>query len=157
MDPNTKLILNELHKGFSDSDLNWEQRLLDLEKRHDKRVGRLESTVAAFDEWKPQIEAFMEDIKIEVGKLSRHWDRSVHDPTFVNPGLIPNPKSATERLPASDAFANGPNGHCYDTVHREDGFRLVFVQTHLPVKGTCHSTSLPPPGSNSRSIDFFCG
>jgi hypothetical protein len=74
MDPNTKLILDELHKGFSDSDLKWEQRLLDLEKRHDERVGRLESMAAAFDEWKPWIEASMEDVKVEVGKLSRLWD-----------------------------------------------------------------------------------
>jgi hypothetical protein len=112
MDPNTKLILDELHKGFSDSDLKWEQRLLDLEKRHDERVGRLESMAAAFDEWKPWIEASMEDVKVEVGKLSRLWDHP----------------SATECPHAPAGSADGPDGHRNDYCHQEEGFGSVFVQ-----------------------------
>jgi hypothetical protein len=129
MDPNTKLILDELHKGFSN-----------------EQVGHLESAAAVFDEGKPRIEAFVEDVKLEVGKLSHHWDRSVRDITNTGPGIIPNPKSVTERPPALDGSADGSDGHCDTNCYRdwEGGFGSVYVQTHLLIKGTYHS-NLPTP------------
>ncbi|XP_039789789.1 uncharacterized protein LOC120655878 isoform X1 [Panicum virgatum] len=121
MDPNTKLILDELHKGFSN-----------------EQVGHLESAAAVFDEGKPRIEAFVEDVKLEVGKLSHHWDRSVRDITNTGPGIIPNPKSVTERPPALDGSADGSDGHCDTNCYRdwEGGFGSVYVQTHLLIKGS---------------------
>jgi hypothetical protein len=41
---------------------------------------------AALDEWKPEVEGTMDDIRIEVGKLSKHRERAVR---ARSPPLLP--------------------------------------------------------------------
>ena len=61
MNPETKLILDELHKRFTDHDLKWDQRFADQEARlgrqiqdlelaQDKHVSALEKMAISFDE-----------------------------------------------------------------------------------------------------------
>jgi hypothetical protein len=47
---------------------------------------KLERVTAALDEWKPEVEGTMDDIRIEVGKLSKHWERAVR---ARSPPLLP--------------------------------------------------------------------
>ena len=73
MNPETKLILDELHRRFTDHDLKWDQRFEDQEKRlgrqikdleqaQDARVSALEKAAASFDEWRSSNEGGEEDL-----------------------------------------------------------------------------------------------
>lgn len=95
-----------------------------------------------FEDWCPQVGAVVDDVKLEIGKLTRHWDRSVHDLASMDPALVPIPKSAFERPPITDPSADGPHGHHVESIHRDEGFGSVYTHTAIPVKGAC---SLPTP------------
>ena len=96
MDPNTKLILDEMNKRFTELDLKWEQRFNEVDSKRDARISVLEDAVAAIDAWKPRtdaataglcdwrpwLEASVEDLKLEVHKLHKAWDRVAMDPGF---------------------------------------------------------------------------
>lgn len=148
------------------------KRADDSDRRTDERLSNLEGAAKVFDEWRPRIEASVDDVKLEVGKLARHWDRSVRDKAPRDTGLLPHPKLASERPPAPDAHADGPVGHRVERHHRDDGFGSVFVQTHVPIKGASFSSDNssphgtfhpfqstgcpppPPPLPNHRSQHF---
>ena len=83
MNPETKIILDEIGKRFTEHDAKWDKRVREQETRWEKaftdfscsqenRVGALEHTAAVFDEWRPNIEGVVDDIKLEVGKLAKH-------------------------------------------------------------------------------------
>jgi len=85
MDPNTELILNEMNKRFTELDSKWEQHFTESESRRDARISTLEEEALAFDAWKPnidaehvaisnwkqQLEASVDDLKLEVTKLHK--------------------------------------------------------------------------------------
>jgi hypothetical protein len=152
MDPNTTFLLDEIQKSvadeltkrFEESDAKWEKRFLEAENLRGERIEKLESSAQALEEWRPQVEAKVDYVKLEIGKLSRHWERSVRDGASTDLGIFPNPisKSATERPSAPDPSADGPKGHSVDRHHRDTGFGSVFTHSPIPVKGT---SSYPPP------------
>jgi hypothetical protein len=152
MDPNTTFLLDEIQKSvadeltkrFEESDAKWEKRFLEAENLRGERIEKLESSAQALEEWRPQVEAKVDYVKLEIGKLSRHWERSVRDGASTDLGIFPNPisKSATERPSAPDPSADGPKGHSVDRHHRDTGFGSVFTHPPIPVKGT---SSYPPP------------
>jgi len=107
----------------------------------ESRLVTLEMVAAAYEEWQPGIEGTMDDLKLEVRKLNKHWERAVRDNAPVLPGLCPLPESASARPPAG-VTADGPNGHRVDIYNREDGYGSVTTLLYPPVKGTC---LLPPP------------
>ncbi|XP_072151238.1 uncharacterized protein [Setaria viridis] len=158
MDPNTKILLDEIHKCFSDelhkrfaeSDLKWEHRFLEAERLHGDRIVKLEAAAKVFEEWRPQVDAAVDAVKLELGKLTRHWDRSVRDSASAEPGLFPTPQSASERPSASDLTADGPHGHRVDHIHRDDGYGSVFTHTSIPVKGASPIPNPTFPRSHSR-------
>jgi hypothetical protein len=66
MNLETKLILDELHKRFTDHDLKWDQRfaeqdtrfgrqIQELEQAQYAHVSALEKLATSFDEWRPDI------------------------------------------------------------------------------------------------------
>jgi len=87
MDPAIKIILDEmqqrfsdeLRKGFSEHDEKWDRWFLDLEHSQGARLDRLEDAAQVFDEWRPRIEATVDDVKLELGKVARFWDRSLRE------------------------------------------------------------------------------
>ncbi|WVZ82556.1 hypothetical protein U9M48_029810 [Paspalum notatum var. saurae] len=195
MDPNIKLLADELHKRFDDLDLKWEQRLLDAELRlgaridnlgerhqvridgleaqhgerlnlvdsllvyqgdridrahnlsalHDERLSRLEGAALAFDDWCPRLEALIDDIKWEMHKCASAGERLAAERPSSGRGILPLPKSALERPPAPNYYADGPNGHYLPPHNRDDGFGLVFTISHHPVKGAYNPPYPPPP------------
>jgi hypothetical protein len=159
MDPNTTFLLNEIQKRvadeltkrFEESDAKWEKRFLKAENLHGECIEKLESFAQALEEWRPQVEAKVDYVKLEIGKLSRHWERSVRDGASTDLGIFPNPnsKSALERPSAPDPSADGPKGHSVDHHHRDMGFGSVFthyrsqsrVRVHIPLP---YRLSSPP-------------
>lgn len=79
MNPDTQLILDELAKRFEELDAKWERRfrdvdshmsqqLADSEHRAETRFSTLEQAAKVFDEWRPEIEGTVDDIRLELGK-----------------------------------------------------------------------------------------
>lgn len=159
MDPAVKIILDEmqqrfsdeLRKGFSEHDEKWDRRFLDLEHSQGARLDRLEDAAQVFDEWRPRIEATVDDVKLELGKVTRFWDRSLRERGVQEPPIFPSPQSAMERSPAPPGV-DGPAGHRVDPTTRDDGFGSVLIHSHIPAKGAC-SRSTPPPTSSGFSRD----
>ena len=162
MDPAVKIILDEmqqrfsdeLRKGFSEHDEKWDRRFIDLELSQGPRLDRLENAAQVFDEWRPRIEATVDDVKLELGKVTRFWDRSFRERAVPEPPIFPTPQSATEHLPAPTG-ADGPAGHRVETQYWDEGFGSVLIHTHVPVKGALsHSSPLPLPSTNHVSSGF---
>ncbi|XP_039799615.1 uncharacterized protein LOC120664436 [Panicum virgatum] len=147
MDPNTKLILDEMNKRFTELDLKWEQRFNEVDSKRDARISVLEDAVAAIDAWKPRtdaataglcdwrpwLEASVEDLKLEVHKLHKAWDRVAMDRSGSDPGILEKPLSASVPPPAGFS-ADGPDGHRVVSHHRDLELGQVFTHTHIPVK-----------------------
>jgi hypothetical protein len=143
---------------FTKSDDKWERQFADLVIAQDARAGALERAATSLEDWRPSMEGTLDDVYLEVGKLSKHWERALRE---RSPLLFPTApqlsgdsqlllhehfisSSASERPPAAD-FADRPHGHCYDNYYREDGFGSVTTLVHPPVKGAC---CLPTPPSH---------
>jgi hypothetical protein len=182
MNPETQIILDELARRFDDLEAQttekfqelddklvtrlteyddcWERKIADLQVSHDARLGVLERAAASFEDWMPGIEGSIDDIRLEVGKLSKHWERTLRDrsPPLLPQGSAPmvsgastattlpcqdftvplsqgvHLPSASERPPASDNV-DRLSGNRFDKSHREDGFGSVTTLVHPPVKG----------------------
>jgi hypothetical protein len=116
MNPDTKLILDELNKRFDDLEMRidnrvteqddkWERKFGDLSISHDARVSALERAAASLETWRPAIDAKVDNIGLEVGKLTKHYDRAVRE---RSPPILPTSPPAAERPPAksnADTYA----------------------------------------------------
>jgi uncharacterized protein YukE len=118
MNPETKLILDELHKRFTDHDLKWDQRFEDQEKRlgrqiqdleqaQDTRVSALEKAAASLDVWRPHIEGAVDDIRLEVKKLSLGWERASITHPEDKSGVFASSPAAAQR-PSAEIPAAPP-------------------------------------------------
>jgi hypothetical protein len=93
---------------FSQCDNKWERLFADLTVAQDARMEKLECVTAALDEWRPEVEGTMDDIRIEVGKLSKHWERAMRArsppllPTAPPPPTLP-PSTPRQLLLTSSA------------------------------------------------------
>ena len=53
MDPNTKLILDEMNKRLTELDTKLEQHFINSQSERNVRLSYLEEAEVAFKEWKP--------------------------------------------------------------------------------------------------------
>lgn len=120
MNPDTKLIIDEMSKRFAALKLKWESRLsdrdeswgrkfVDLEAAHGERLSALEQAAESL----PAIEVTVDDIHLEVNKLAKHWERAVMERSS-QPPLYPTPP-ASER-PLTPGLAGRPNGTVWTQV-----------------------------------------
>ena len=114
MDPNTKLILDELKSV----QLHLTNRIDAVEHSIGSRVGMLEDAAKVFDACKPQMDASVAELRAEIGafrkteeKVETMWEemtalrkyasRSVLEATQATPaGVLPPPKVSTAPIPA---------------------------------------------------------
>ena len=79
MNPETRTILDELNKRFTEHDAKWDSRFTDqdicfscqigdLEMAQAARMEKLEHVTTSLNEWRPLIEGIVDDIKLEVSK-----------------------------------------------------------------------------------------
>lgn len=146
MDPNIQLVLDEL-KGmrgdfthlrgdFTDLQGSLTSRIDGVERVITNRFTALEDAAKVFDDWKPRVDAAMEDLRQEVGVLRKSVHRVVLDASpSTSAGILPQPVAAAA-IPSAGHPVVGPDGHRVELHHRESG-----SHTHLPVKGT------PPPSA----------
>lgn len=151
MDPNLKLILDELKavRGSMDElQSSLSKRIDDVDHSWGSRFQALESAAQVFDDWKPRVDATVDDLKMEMSALRKTVHRVVVDSTpSPAAGIFTKPASAAATSPAGK-LADGPEGHRVESSHREHVFGSVFTHSHLPVKGTCDlNPKLPRPAS----------
>jgi hypothetical protein len=96
MDPNLKLVLDELNRRFDEQDVKWERRFSDLDRDRavrdsavdgrlaaleaacsdrtnddcDNRVSALEVAATDLGTWRPEVEALVDDLRLEVKRIS---------------------------------------------------------------------------------------
>ena len=112
MNPETKLIIDEIARRFTEHDLKWDahfadqdaclsRQIRDLEQAQEDRMAALEKVTASLDGWRPSIEGIVDDLKLdvsksklEVSKISRNWERAILDQPAPKQGVL---ASAPER------------------------------------------------------------
>ena len=94
------------------------------------------------------IDASVDDIRLEVMKLNKHYKRVVNAPSHEAPLLhttpppsLPTSPSLAAGLPSAGIIADRPHGHRVDLIHREGGYGSVTTFIHPPIKG---AYDLPP-------------
>jgi uncharacterized protein YoxC len=150
MDPNSKLLLDEMKK--------LADRFTSLESRVDalgNRFQPLEDKAEELSVWKEGIDTSVMDlvakfdavgdlsIKVDannelnqqVSNLSTKVDRVVLDHGCQTQGILPKPEMAVV-TPLVGNPVIGPHGHRFDNHLRENGYGSVMSYTQLPVKGT---------------------
>nr|ACR36904.1 unknown [Zea mays] len=141
MDVNTKLIVDELEKRFSAMDQKWEKKFTELASSRDERIAALEAVGTELSAWKPKVEAAMEDVKLEVRKLNKLWDRASMEP-MVEPALLQKPGAIPSRQLIGSAN-DGMIDHRDDTAFRDSTFGSVLTYVPEPAKGN-HQFTFPP-------------
>ncbi|KAJ1288251.1 hypothetical protein BS78_02G076300 [Paspalum vaginatum] len=138
-----------LERRFQDLDAKWDEQLASFSASNDKRLSRIETAASTFDDWRHEIEGTVDDMRLNVGKLSKFCERSaVEKPIDMTGVLTPNSSSAAAARPsAAGTTAARPNGHRVELNSWADGFGVVTTLDHLPANG-----ALPPPNSHSRVV-----
>lgn len=141
MDPNTKLILDEMEKRFAALDLKWEQQFTEFAHRKEERLGGVEAATFDLEQWRPKVDSAMEDVKLELRKLGKQFDRVALESSTTEPGLLAKPDVGGSR-PCANKPIDGPFGHRDDLCYRDQGPGSFTTLLPGPVKGT-HYTTLP--------------
>ena len=79
MNPETKIILDEINRRFNEHDQKWDSRfayqearlsrqIRDFEQAQEGRMAALEKVTASLDEWRPSIEGIVDDMKLDISK-----------------------------------------------------------------------------------------
>jgi len=127
MDPNTKLLMDEMKK-LGDRFSAVESCVDSLESSLGDRFKVVEASTSEFTAWRPGVDAAVEDLKLQIGAVNKQLDRVVLDRGSHEPGILLSPEAAAASPPAGNP-AVGPDGH-----RHEHGYGSVTTFTHLPVK-----------------------
>jgi hypothetical protein len=115
-----------------------------LEFHQEIRVTALEKASGVFDDWRMSMEGAMDDLRLEVGKISKHWERAVVDKSTSMAGVLSHVPTANER-PLVGSSANSPHGHHFETSNWEGEFGSVTTLVHPPVVNDTHNLLTPTP------------
>jgi hypothetical protein len=137
MDPNLKSmfeemmrlmgtkVFKEIAKGFADHDAILNQRFADLSVAEENRnvlIQALEEAATEFDRsftaWKPEIGSSRSNIRLEISKLNKFFERDACVDSASQPGVL-GTESAPSRQPAGSR-ADGPIDHRTDNHTRDD-------------------------------------
>lgn len=141
MDMNTKLILDEMEKKFAAMDQKLEMKFSELAGSCDQRISVLEEMGAELSAWKPKVDTALDDVKLEIWKLNKLWDRSSFEGS-VEPGLLQKPSVPAGRL-LLGSDAEGFSEHRGDRSSKDQGFGSVHTYIPDATKGT-PQFSFPP-------------
>jgi hypothetical protein len=162
MDPNVKLLIEEMAKqlrveikeGFAVHEASFIKRLDEVvvaEHLRDARLANLEEAAASSDkaltEWRPEVDASIASVKLELSKLNSFFTREAKASSGSKQGILTNGSA-----PANTSTADGPVGHRIDPSYRDCEFGRVFTQTHDSVKGTVYPST--PPSNFPVRLEF---
>jgi hypothetical protein len=153
MEPNFKLMLDEMKSLRSDvndqikgihNDVNGLQislsdRITSVEQKLTNRLINMDNAAKVFADWRPRIDATIDDIRLEMGAMRKTFHRVVLDGDPVTSAGVFNRVGATAAPSPVGNPVVGPNGHRVEHQHWESG-----IQNPLLVKGTQPSSSVHP-------------
>ena len=67
-------------------------RLAEINNERGDRVAAIESIVASLEDWRPGVDGIIDDMRLEVWRLSKHWNRMVGTMPAGAPGLMTSPE-----------------------------------------------------------------
>ncbi|CAO2191183.1 unnamed protein product [Urochloa humidicola] len=148
MDPQLQKILDELKSvGNSVADLkvSLTGRIDEVDKALGARFESLEAAAQVLEDWKPKVDASIDDLRIEVGAMRKTVNRVVLDvsPTS-SAGIFPKPVATS--LPSSSK-AEGALEFRDEKIIQGREFGAVFTHTHDSAEGKFSE----PPKSLHRS------
>jgi len=156
MNPDTKLILDEMRKSFADNDIklrDQEDRLSrqiqNLETAQEHRVAALEDVARNMDEWCTIIDGTVDGLRLQVKKLSLGWERASIENPGDKSGVFASSPSVAPRPSAETATTSPVVGHLRENNHRASGFGDVTTLIHSPVKGEHTSPNFQFVASNA--------
>jgi hypothetical protein len=166
MEPNTKLLIDKLTKireeikeGFTNHEItitNCFAKFSVVEQQRNTRISNNESTAAEFDktfgQWKPEVNASLSTIKLELTMLNTFFDREVKNTSASKPRVL-SIESAPDR-PVVGSAIDDPHGHRADLLHRDRGFESVYSHPYNMGNGMMFT---PPPLPNSPFHSEFHG
>lgn len=117
--------LDAIESACNNMSADLGKRVVDLEATHDDHVTKLEVAATDLGTWRPEVEALVDDLKIEVKKLSQGYDRKVFDTQLQWLHTGASPSSVTTSAPPASATVDGPSGHGAAPSHRDVGFGSV--------------------------------
>ncbi|WVZ81602.1 hypothetical protein U9M48_028957, partial [Paspalum notatum var. saurae] len=123
-----------IDQRLSDLDSKWAHRFETFSTDTEGRVSNIEAAAANFEEWRHEVEASVDDMHLEVKKLSKHWDRAVMDQPASGPGIMGASPSAAAR-PPSGSTVDLASGHRQQSHNGVDGFGVDMTLDPHPVKG----------------------
>jgi hypothetical protein len=171
MDPNTKLLLDEM-KRLGERFTSLETRVNGL----GSRFQALEHTVEEVTAWRVGIDSSVADLitkvdaastfadkvdavddllhkasevdflKAQISNINTKVDRVVLDRGGLASGILPKPEMGAATPPAGN-LSIGPDGHCVNKQFREDGYGSALTYTQLPGKGMPPDPPVPPSKS----------
>ncbi|GJN23705.1 hypothetical protein PR202_gb11374 [Eleusine coracana subsp. coracana] len=135
VNPNLQFVLAELQKmeirlgdHVDGRCSGLERRVDEAEQRAETRFITLEMAQTEFDHWKPHIEKKVEDVKLEVSRITAFLERtSLEKPNHV--GILPG--SMSER-PSAGFNVDGPSGHRVERQLRDHEFGEVYTPYSYP-------------------------
>jgi hypothetical protein len=100
-------IINNVTARMESFDANAADRLAQVDAATKTRVATLESTTAAFENWRPSMESAVDDVRYdidlvqaEISKMNIHWDQAVRASASSKPGILGDPRSVLGHPPA---------------------------------------------------------
>jgi hypothetical protein len=128
MDPNVKLAIEEftcqIREEIKDGFTTVNMRVFEIEgagHQRDLRVSTLESASAAVEksiaDWKPEVEAPITSLKLELAKLNTYFDRDTKASSAPKRGIL-SIESASAR-PSAGVCVDDSAGHRVDLSHTQ--------------------------------------
>lgn len=116
---------------LSEQDESWGRKFIDLKTAHGNRLFALEQATCTL----PPIEGTIDDIRLEVNKLTKHWERIVLEQSPL-PSLYPTPPTP-ECLP-TPCFVERPNGrNTRNTTGSSRSWFIPWSRVH------CYNSTTP--------------
>jgi hypothetical protein len=99
------------------------------EHQREQRVAALESVASSFNKclstWKPEVDASLTFVKLELSKLNSFFDREAKSSTMPKCGVLP--VGSTDVPQPATVNVNGPIGHRVEHFHRNCGSRQLHT------------------------------
>jgi hypothetical protein len=168
MDPNTKLLLDEMKRlgerftlleahvdGLGDRFKTIELKEEEAKAWRsaiDSSVADLVTKADAVDILASKVDAVddlvrkagdVDSLKAQISAISTRVDRVVFDRGGPVSGILPKPETGATTPPAGNPSV-GPDGYFFDKQFREDGYGSVLTYTQPPGKGMPPDPPVPP-------------
>ncbi|XP_035822042.1 uncharacterized protein [Zea mays] len=135
----------DIEAHLTESDVNTDSRLRQIEEDAGARVACLESAVQVFDSWRPRVDSSIAHLQASLEHVHTSLAAMDQPGGFGTRGILGAYGSAPARPPGSAGHADGPNfGHRFDNPLWDSGYRYPPTDFHYPVTGTWnHHTPTP--------------